>query len=439
MADVPASTPLGGALEGIRVLDLSRILAGPWAAMLLGDLGAEVIKVELPGLGDDTRGWGPPFLGGGVAAEQGGEPGEPAGEPAGEGAGESVYFLGCNRNKRGMAIDLARPEGKALLAKLIAQSDVLIENFKPGTLDRWGFDAAWLAAQAPTLVHCSITGYGAGGPKSDLPGYDFILQAESGLMSLCGPADGAASKYGVAIVDLATGMMAVNAIQAALIARFRTGRGQKVAASLYDSGIALLANVGNSHLATGKDARRFGNGHPTIVPYTTFPTADGVVALAVGNDGQFAKLAALCGHPDWTQDPRFARNVARVQNRKAIEALIATAFITRSTQALVDELQAQGVPAAPVRSVAQALADEHTQARGLVLDVQHPSAGTFKTLAVPLSLADTPTRVRRPPPRLGEHTRQILQDELGLPAAEVDALMRAGVVAGLPASEETTP
>jgi crotonobetainyl-CoA:carnitine CoA-transferase CaiB-like acyl-CoA transferase len=422
---VPAVTAgqAGGALEGIRVLDLSRILAGPWAAMLLGDLGAEVIKVELPGQGDDTRAWGPPFLG----------------REGGAGQGESVYFLGCNRNKRGVAIDLARPEGKALLAKLIARADVLIENFKPGTLDRWGFDAAWLQAHAPTLVHCSITGYGEGGPKSGLPGYDFILQAESGLMSLCGPADGEASKYGVAIVDLATGMMAVNAIQAALIARFRSGRGQKVAASLYDSGIALLANVGNSHLATGKDARRYGNGHPTIVPYTTFSTADGVVALAVGNDGQFARLAALCGLPEWAQDPRFARNVARVENREAIEALVGAAFTPRHTAALVDELKAQGIPAAAVRSVSQALADEHTQARGLVLDVLHPTAGLFKTLATPLSLAETPTTVRHPPPRLGEHTRQILQDDLGLPADEVDALVRAGVVACMPTTEEATP
>lgn len=418
-----AAAQVEGALAGIRVLDLSRILAGPWAAMLLGDLGADVIKVELPGQGDDTRGWGPPFLGGDGGASS---------------AGESVYFLGCNRNKRGMAINLARLEGKALLARLIARADVLIENFKPGTLDRWGFDEAWLQAHAPTLVHCSITGYGEGGPKSERPGYDFILQAESGLMSLCGPADGEASKYGVAIVDLTTGMMAANAIQAALIARFRSGRGQKVAASLYDSGIALLANVGNSHLATGKGARRYGNGHPTIVPYTTFNTADGVLALAVGNDGQFARLAALCGHTEWAQDPRFARNVARVENRAAIEALVAAAFSGHTTLALLDQLQAQGVPAAAVRSVAQALADEHTHARGLVLDVQHATAGAYKTLATPLSLHGTPTAVRRPPPRLGEHTRQILQDELGLPADEVDALMRAGVVACMPTTEEAT-
>jgi crotonobetainyl-CoA:carnitine CoA-transferase CaiB-like acyl-CoA transferase len=417
MADAPVNAAVnqtsGGALEGIRVLDLSRILAGPWAAMLLGDLGAEVIKVELPGPGDDTRGWGPPFLGAG-----------PAGEP-----GESVYFLGCNRNKRGVAIDLTRPEGQVVLAKLIARADVLIENFKPGTLARWGFDAAWLEAQAPTLVHCAITGYGEGGPKSDLPGYDFILQAESGLMSLCGPAAGEASKYGVAIVDLATGMMAANAIQAALIARFRTGRGQQVGVSLYDTGIALLANVGNSHLATGQDARRYGNGHPTIVPYTTFQTADGVVALAVGNDGQFARLAALCGHPQWAQDPRFARNAARVQNRDAIEGQVAAAFAGLSTSALVDQLKSQGIPAASVRSVAQALADAHTRTRGLVLEVEHPAAGRYQTLASPLSLHGTPTTVRHPPPRLGEHTRQILQDELGLPADEVDALVRDGVVA----------
>ena len=286
-----------------------------------------------------------------------------------------------------------------------------------------------MQAQAPQLVHCSITGYGEGGPKSDLPGYDFILQAESGLMSLCGPVDGEASKYGVAVVDLATGMMAANAIQAALIARFRTGKGQRVAASLYDTGIALLANVGNSVLATGRDARRFGNGHPTIVPYTTFATADGTVALAVGNDAQFARLALFCGQPEWASDARFAKNADRVNHRDAIEALIAGCLRQRDTAAVVAAMREVGIPAGPVRTVAQALADPHTRERQCVLDVAHAQAGRFETLASPLVLHDTPTALQRPPPLLGEHTRQILGDELGLPEEEIAALFAAGVVA----------
>jgi len=403
-----------GALSGIRVLDLSRVLAGPWCGMLLGDLGADVIKLELPGQGDDTRGWGPPFLG------------EPA---AGKTHGESVYFMGANRNKRGIAVDLAQPEGKRLLARLIEHTDVLIENFKPGTLARWGFDDAWMAEHAPALVHCAITGYGDGGPKSELPGYDFILQAESGLMSLCGPQDGEAAKYGVAVVDLATGMMAANAIQAALIARFRTGRGQRVGANLYDTGLALLANVGHSVLATGQDARRYGNGHPTIVPYTTFATADGVVALAVGNDGQFARLAQWCGHADWATDARFQTNRARVSHRADCEAAVGAALLRHATADIVAAMRAAGVPAAPVRSVAQALADEHTLGRGRVLDLLHASAGTFRTLASPLTLQATPPGPYRAPPRLGEHTREVLAVDLCMTGAEIDALMQAGVIA----------
>ncbi len=401
--------PIGapeGALAGIRVLDLSRILAGPWCGMLLGDLGADVIKVELPGNGDDTRGWGPPFL-----------------------ADESVYFLGCNRSKRGMAVDLARDEGKALLARLIARADVLIENFKPGTLDRWGFDDAWRSAHAPHLVHCSITGYGASGPKAALPGYDFILQAESGLMSICGPVDGVPSKYGVAIVDLATGMMAANAIQAALISRFRTGRGQRVGASLYESAIALLANVGNSHLATGAPARRFGNGHPTIVPYTTYASSDGVVAVAVGNDQQFARLAAMLGHPEWAGDERFRTNAARVKHRDAVDRSVGDAFAGRTTAELFAGLQQHAIPAGPVRSVAEALADPHTLARGLVVEVDHPLFGVFRSLASPMSLGGTPAAVRRAPPTLGQHTREILASDLAMPSPEIDALYAAGVVA----------
>jgi crotonobetainyl-CoA:carnitine CoA-transferase CaiB-like acyl-CoA transferase len=257
-----------GALEGLRVLDLTRILAGPMCAQMLGDLGADVIKVEPPGTGDDTRTWGPPFI-----------------------KGEAAYFLGVNRNKRSLTLNLAARAGQELLAALLKKSDVLVENFKVGTLEKWGFTNEWLEKNAPRVVRCSITGYGTSGPDAGLPGYDFILQAESGLMSITGAADGTPTKYGVAIVDVVTGLYACNVILAALSARNRTGRGQHVEVCLYDSGISMLINVASNYLATGKDARRFGNGHPSIVPYTTYPTADGMMALAVGNDAQFARFA----------------------------------------------------------------------------------------------------------------------------------------------------
>ena len=395
-----------GALAGLRVVDLSRVLAGPWCGMLLADLGADVIKVEAPGRGDDTRGWGPPFLG-----------------------GESVYFLGCNRGKRGMAIDLASDAGRALLGRLLADADVLIENFKAGTLARWGFDDAWREAHAPRLVHCAVTGYGESGPKAALPGYDFILQAESGLMSLCGPVDGSGSKYGVAIVDLATGMMAANAIQAALLARVRTGRGQRVGASLHETGIALLANVGNAHLATGAPARRYGNGHPTIVPYTTYDAADGAVAVAVGNDAQFARLAELLGHREWAEDARFRTNAARVAHRDEIDDRVGTAIAARSGESLLEAMRAAGIPCGAVRSVGDALADPQTAARGCTVALDHPLAGRFESLASPLDLGATPPRAGRPPPTLGQHTREILAGELGLDTAAIDALYADGVVA----------
>lgn len=407
------STSAQGALAGLRVLDLTRVLAGPWCGMLLGDLGADVIKVEAPQAGDDTRGWGPPFV-----------------------EGESAYFLGCNRSKRGICIDFSSAEGKQLLGQLMQSADVVLDNFKRGTLARWGFDDAWFEAHAPRAVRCAITGYGEDGPSAGLPGYDFILQAESGLMSICGPVEGDPTKYGVAVVDLATGMMAANAVQAALIARFRTGRGQKVEVCLFDTALALLANVGNSHLATGKEARRFGNGHPTIVPYTTFACRDGAIAIAVGNDGQFAKLAQVLGRPQWAQDPRFIRNADRVVHRQAIEAEVAACTAGWEGEALIEALREAGIPCGRVNTVAQALADPHTLARGMVHSLQREGAQPFRTLAAPLKLQGTPVRAGRVPPRLGEHTHQVLQEELGLSAAQVADLVARGVVAGL---EEAAP
>src|SRR5215472_17427043 len=267
------STPMDGALAGIRVVDLTRSLAGPLCAMMLGDMGAEIVKVEPPGSGDDTRTWGPPFVG-----------------------GEAAYFLGANRNKRSLTLNLAAPAGQGVLRELVTRADVLVDNFKLGTLAKWGFTDAWFDANAPRLVRCQITGYGASGPKAQLPGYDFILQAESGLMSICGPEDGGPAKYGVAIVDVCTGMLACNSILAALNARHRTGKGQKVELSLYESSLAMLINVAANYLIAGRDGGRFGNGHPSIVPYTTYRAADGMMALAIGNERQFARTCEVLGH-----------------------------------------------------------------------------------------------------------------------------------------------
>ena len=394
-----------GALEGLRVLDLTRVLAGPVCAMMLGDMGADVIKVEPVGSGDDTRSWGPPFLN-----------------------GESAYFLGANRNKRGITLNMAVEAGQEILAALIAQSDVLVENFKTGTLARWGFDAHWFESHAPRVIRCSITGYGTTGPKAAMPGYDFILQAESGLMSICGAPDGEPMKYGVAIVDLCTGMLACNAILGAVNARNRTGSGQQVEVSLFDTGLFLLANVASNHLASGRDARRFGNGHPNIVPYTAYPAADGMIAVAVGNDAQFRKFAEVIGHADWGTDARFARNQDRVVNRQTLDPMIAAVLERDQAQAWIDRLRAAGIPCGRINSVAQALADPHTAARDMVRTISHPSAGEIRSLGIPFRFGATPTSIRHAPPTLSQHTDEILRDALGYDAEKLAALRRDGVI-----------
>ena len=392
-----------GALDGVRVLDLTRILAGPLCGMMLGDLGADVIKIEPPN-GDDTRVWGPPFV-----------------------AGEAAYFLGLNRNKRSLALNMAVKPGQAILAELIKKSDVLVDNFKLGTLAKWGFTDAWFDEHAPRLVRCSITGYGSTGPKAAQPGYDFILQAESGLMSICGPADGGPTNYGVAIVDVCTGMLACNSILAALNARGRTGKGQKVEVSLYESSLAMLVNVAANVLVTGKGGGRFGNGHPSIVPYTTYAAADAMMALAVGNDTQFAKTAGVLGHPEWAQDPRFATNRARVENRELIDGLIGAALAADTADGWLAKLKAVGVPCGRINTVAQALDDPHTAARRMVETVPHPTIGDLKMLGIPFKFSGTPAAVRRPPPLLGEHTDEVL-GELGMDAAAIAQLRSEKVV-----------
>ena len=393
-----------GALNGIRVLDLSRVLAGPWCGMYLGDMGAEVIKVEPP-QGDDTRKWGPPFL-----------------------ESESVYFLGCNRNKKGMVIDLSIKAGKQLLEKLIPKFDVLLENYKLQTLEKWGFDIAWFKKYAPHVVHCSITGYGSKGPQAGLPGYDFILQAESGLMCITGEKNGTPSKYGVAIVDLTTGMMAANSIQSALIARFRTGQGQKVEINLHDTALALLSNVGNSNLATNKESQRYGNGHPTIVPYTTYETADSIVALAVGNDKQFSQLANLLGHPEWLSDQRFQTNSARIKNRDLVDKMIGIEAIKYPTSSLIKLLMNCGIPVGQVKSVHEALNSDQATANRMVTQIDHPLIGSYLTLGIPVQLSQTPGEIYKAPPTLGQHTREILKDYLGLNTSEIDSLYLENVV-----------
>ena len=400
-----ASEKAGGALEGLRVLDLTRILAGPLCGQILGDMGADVIKVEPPGTGDDTRTWGPPFAG-----------------------GESAYFLGLNRNKRSVTLNMAVKEGQEILAALLKRSDVVIENFKLGTLEKWGFGNDWLEQNAPSLIRCSITGYGSSGPDKALPGYDFILQAESGLMSICGEPEGTPTKYGVAIVDVVTGLYACNSILAALAARNRTGRGQHVEVCLYDSGISMLINVASNYLVSGKDARRFGNGHPNVVPYTTYSTADGMIAIAVGNDGQFARFSETVGHPEWAGDARFAKNPGRVTNREALDSLIGAALKAERTAAWIGKLRAVGVPCGPINSVAEALSDPHTLAREMVRTVNHPAAGELKLVGIPFRMNGTPAAVRRPPPLLGEHTDEVLGAELGVGGDRIAQLRAAKVI-----------
>src|SRR5574341_1259664 len=394
-----------GALGGLRVLDLTRILAGPFCTQMLGDMGADVIKVEPPGAGDDTRSWGPPFTG-----------------------GESAYFLGVNRNKRSLTLNMGVKAGQEILAQLVKKADVLVENFKLGTLEKWGITNEWLEKNAPRVVRCSITGYGSSGPDAALPGYDFILQAESVLMSICGEPERTPTKYGVAIVDVVTGLYACNAILAALAARNRTGRGQHVEVCLYDSGIAMLINVASNYLISGKDARRYGNGHPSIVPYTTYPTADGLIAVAVGNDGQFARFVEAVGHAEWGRDPRFAKNPERVTNRETLDTLIAQALKRDPSAAWIEKLRAAGVPCGPINTVAEALNDPHTQARGMVRTVKHPTAGDLRMVGIPFRFSGTPEAIRRAPPLLGQHTEEVLGAELGLSAERIAQLRAEKVV-----------
>ncbi|WP_366655451.1 CaiB/BaiF CoA-transferase family protein [Fodinicurvata sp. EGI_FJ10296] len=385
-----------GALDGVKILDLTRILAGPTATQLLGDLGADVVKIENPGKGDDTRSWGPPFVP----------------DADGNDTPESAYYLCANRNKRSVAVDLATPEGVETIRALARESDVLVENFKVGGLKKYGLDYDTLSALNPGLVYCSITGFGQDGPRASQPGYDFLAQAMGGIMSLTGDPEGEPTKVGVGIADVMCGMYATVGILAALRHRERTGEGQHIDVALFDCQLAWLINEGTNSFLSGQDPARRGNQHPNIVPYAAFPTADGHVVLTVGNDLQFQRWCAVAGVPDWVADPRFATNAARVRNRDALHALMNPLMKTRSSGDWTDALVAAGVPCGPVNSVSGAFADPQARHRGMKMRMDHPTSatGAVDLIGNPLKLSKTPVTYRRPPPTLGEHTQAVLNE-----------------------------
>lgn len=396
------NTQRGAALAGIKVLDLSRVLAGPLAGQVLGDLGADVVKVERPEQGDDTRAWGPPYL-----KDEHGQPTDVA-----------AYFLCANRNKRSVAIDIAQPEGQALVRQLAMHADVVLENFKVGGLAQYGLDAASLMALNPRLVYCSITGFGQEGPYAARAGYDFLIQGMGGLMSITGAADGEAGsgpqKVGVALTDVMTGLYAAIAVQAALLERHRSGFGQHIDLALLDVQIAALANQASNYLAGGVLPKRMGNSHPNIVPYQDFPTADGDMILAIGNDGQFARFCKVAGHPEWATDARYASNPQRVANRSELIRMLRQTTIMRSTAEWIAALEEASVPCGPINRIDQVFADPHVQARGMQISLPHPKAGQVPLVASPMRLSASPVGYRLPPPGLGEHTRQVLAEWLNM-------------------------
>ena len=394
-------------LSGIKVLDLSRVLAGPWSTQILADFGADVVKVEAPGRGDDTRAWGSPI---------------PALDPSQKVAGESAYYLSTNRNKRSLAIDLADPRGADLIRKLAAEADIVVENFKVGGLKRYGLDYQTLSAINPRLIYCSITGFGQDGPYADRPGYDFVAQAMGGMMSITGEADGPPIKTGVAVADLSTGLYATISILMALRHAEQTGQGQHIDCSLLDTQLAMLANQGSSYLVSGQSPSRMGNTHPTVVPYQVFDAADGPMVVAVGNDGQFKILCKVLGVPELATDPRFVTNVDRMAHRDGLIAILQDLIGQRQGGELIAALTDAGAPAGPVNSVKQALDDPFVEARQAVRHFTRQDGYQIPTIAFPAKLSRTPAAYDRAPPRLGEHTDEVLRDWLGMDEPALEAL-----------------
>ena len=405
-----------GALSHIRVLDLSRVLAGPWCAQNLADLGAEVIKVERPKSGDDTRHWGPPF----------------AKDPSGNDTTESAYYISINRNKKSITLDISTPEGQEIVRGLVAQSDVVIENYKVGQLAKYGLDYESLLKIKPNLIYCSITGFGQTGPYQHRAGYDFILQGMGGFMSITGEADhlpgGGPQKAGVAIVDLFTGMYASSAILAAVIHRDRSGEGQYIDMALLDTQVAMLANISSNYLCSGVSPHRWGNAHPNVVPYQTFQTSDSWIIVAVGNDGQFRHFVKAGDRELLADDPRFATNPARIEYRDALIPLLAAMVKEKTKVEWISLLESVGVPCGPINNLQEVFENEQVVARGIQLNVPHPTAGSMKLVASPMRLSKTPVTVRMPPPLLGEHTEEILGATLHYTHEQIAQLRSKGII-----------
>ena len=394
-----------GALDGIRVIDFTRVLAGPYCTMMLGDLGAEVIKVEQPGSGDGTRQWGPPWVG-----------------------EESAYFLSTNRNKKSVTLNLKHKEGQRLVHELIASADVLVENFRPGTTAKLGLDYEKLAAEHPSLIYCSITGYGKNGPYSDRSGYDFMIQAQGGILSITGPEDGPPSKVGVAIVDITAGLHAANAILAALFHRKETEEGQHIDIALFDTQVGWLANVAHNYFATGAPPKRYGNAHPNIVPYETFSTSNGYVAVAVGTDAQFDRLCVAVGRTDLGEDSRYRTNADRVEHRDTLVPEFQEVFRKQTAGEWIELLLEHRIPVGPVNDIPTVLNDPQVLAREMVLEVEHSSLGPIQQLGPVPKLSRTPARVRKAPPTLGEDTESVLLNELGCSPADIENLRAEAVI-----------
>jgi len=405
-----------GPLKHVRVLDLSRVLAGPWAAQTLADLGAEVIKVERPGSGDDTRGWGPPFLN----------------DQDGNASGEAAYFLSTNRGKKSVTIDFTRPEGQDLVRRLAAKSDIVLENFKVGGLAQYGLDYESQKAVNPGIIYCSITGFGQTGPYRQRAGYDFLIQGMGGLMSVTGEPDhlagGGPVKVGVAIVDIFTGMYAATAVLAALASRERTGVGQHIDLALFDVQVATLANQATNYLVSGRSPKRLGNAHPNIVPYQAFATSDSHLILAVGNDEQFRKFCDVAGSPKLAEDERYITNADRVRNRDSLIPKLVEIFMTRTKSWWIEELENVGVPCGPINTLEEVFTDPQILSRSMIMNVDHPVAGQIPLVGTPMKFSATPAGTVQPPPLLGEHTVPVLEQLLGMDSYAIAVLRDTAII-----------